>query len=294
MRLAHTADFHIGAAGNRLDENGLNSALADRVRCAQFVIEDALTRGAQLILHGGDVFQGPRPTPTERRLALDAFAPALAAGVPVVICLGNHDMPRSVTEKHALDLLRDTDGLVVIDRPSMVGVWAHQGGPAVLGVRELATEPIDDLLPAGIVLQVAVMPYPSKQFLLRDSDNRVLAPADLNLLLRDRVMDCLRGLAAQRVEGVPAVLLIHAAFDTAKAGAQNSLAMLSSEWTVNVHDVAGLGFGAVLAGHYHRAQVIHEDPWIGYSGSPESCSFGEEADGGKGYYLHEIGGNHAI
>jgi DNA repair exonuclease SbcCD nuclease subunit len=137
-------------------------------------------------------------------------------------------------------------------------------------------------------LQVACFPYPSKNLLLRDQENRNLSPADLNLLAREKVMDCLRGLVGQRIEGVPCILLIHCAFDMAAAGKQNGLAMLTSEWTLNAHEVAALGFDAVCAGHYHRAQLLHEEPWIAYSGSPEATSFGEETEA-KSYFLLDVG-----
>jgi len=297
--LCHTADWEIGPSGDRLDrETGLNAAMMDRYRCARFVIEDALERGAQIILHAGDLWRGAgesafgcRPTPTQVWLARQAFGPALGRGVPIVIILGNHDAARSPAEKHALDLLHGIEGLTVTDRPEML--WAYQRfweRDPDLSERWFvhAARPAESY--PGPLLQLALLPYPNAGLLLRDEEARKLDPGQRNLLVREKMMDCLRGLAAQRIEGVPCLLLVHAAFDTAEAGKQNSLAMLSAEWTLNLHEVAALGFDLVLAGHYHRHQTVQESPWIGYCGSPEATGFGEQ-DEAKGYIDWQSGPN---
>jgi len=282
MRLVHTADSHIGSSRNRIDpESHLNSRLVDFARCARFCVEDGIARGAQLVLHGGDLFNTCRPTPTERRLTLDGLAPALDAGIPVVLLLGNHDAPRAPAEKHALDLVRDIRGLTVVDQPALLSVWDGPGGVVV--------EPTDIATPDGrdLAVQIACMPWPNKQLLLADEEYRKLDPGQLNEFVRQKVMDCLHGLAAQLIPGIPSVLLAHLSVDVAQAGSMNRLMALGGEWTVNVHDLGGLGFDVICLGHIHRAQVFSDAPWIGYSGSPEAVSFSEEGEA-KGYCLLDI------
>ncbi|MFB3882444.1 MAG: exonuclease SbcCD subunit D [Armatimonadota bacterium] len=282
MRAIHTADWHLSAQRNRVDaETGLNARLIDFYRCARFTIDDGLKRGAGLVLHAGDAFHGCRPTPSEVRLLREALRPALEAGVPVVLLLGNHDAPRSPAEKHALDLVRETPGLLVIDRPVLLNVWEGHG-PAVVDLADLATPDGRDL-----ALQLACLPWPNKQLLLADEEYRRLDPGQLNEAVRAKMMDCLAGLAAQLLPGVPAVLLAHLSIDLAQAGGMNRLMALGGEWTLNLHDVAGLGFDAVCLGHIHRAQVFSEAPWIGYAGSPEAVSFGEEGEP-KSYCLLDV------
>ena len=282
LRAVHTADWHLSAQRNRIDsDTGLNSRLIDFYRCARFTIEDGLNRGAQLVLHAGDAFHGCRPTPTEVRLFREAVRPTLEAGVPVVLLLGNHDAPRSPAEKHALDLVRETPGLLVIDRPILLNVW--QGDDRVV------VEPTDIATSDGrdLALQLACLPWPNKQLLLADDEYRKLDPGQLNEMVRQKMMDCLQALAADCIPGIPAILLAHLSVDMAQAGGQNRLMALGGEWTVNVHDLAGLGFDATCLGHIHKAQVLCDAPWIGYSGSPEAVSFGEEAEG-KGYCLLDV------
>ncbi len=283
VRVAHTADWHLASQGAKLDpETGLNARLLDRYRCARFVIEDALKREADLIVHCGDAFDRPRPTPTEVRLCREALRPALEGRVPIVMLKGNHDDVRSPSEKHALDLLRDTPGLVIVDRPGLLNVWG--------GTQDVVVEPPEVATPDGrdLILQIACLPWPNKQLLLADEANRNLEPGALKLLVREKMMDVARGLAAQRIEGVPAILAGHFSVDMAEAGAQNRLMMLGGEWTLNLHELAALGFDAILLGHIHRGQAWRDlEPMVAYCGSPEAVSFGEEGET-KGYALWRI------
>lgn len=280
MRLVHCADQHLGAAASRLDaETGLNSALMDRYRCARFVVTDALERGAQCILSAGDLFNSAKPTPTEVHLAREVFAPAQAAGVPTILLLGNHELARSENEKPALDLLRDTPGITIVDRPCLLNVWTHDGLPAQVRSAETTNGP---LVSSGLALQVACLPYCNSSLLLRDEEARKLEPGERNLRVRELMMDVARGLAAQRIEGVPCVLLGHFSVDVAIAGAQDRLMMLGGEWTLNLQDLESLGFDAVLLGHIHKGQQL--GIITSYSGSPEACSFSEEGEE-KSYLL---------
>jgi exonuclease SbcD len=279
MKAIHTADWHLSAQRNRIDaDTGLNSRLIDFYRCARFTVEDGLNRGAQLVLHAGDAFHGCRPTPSEVRLLREALRPALEAGVPVVLLLGNHDAPRSPAEKHALDLVRETEGLTVVDQPTLL--YAQGLETSLRDFARLCG-------PEQAEIQIACLPWPNKQLLLANEEYRKLDPGQLNEVVRQKMTDCLQGLAADCIPGIPAILLAHLSVDLAQAGGQNRLMALGGEWTLNVHDLAGLGFDAACLGHIHKAQVLCDAPWIGYSGSPEAVSFGEETED-KSYCLLEV------
>jgi len=162
--------------------------------------------------------------------------------------------------------------------------------PTLLFFQHLETEQRDFLRQCTAKqadLQVACLPWPNKQLLLASEENRKLDPGQLNELVREKMMDCLRGLAAQLVPDVPAVLLGHFSVDLAQAGGQNRLMMLGGEWTLNVHDLAALPFCYAALGHIHKPQTLHEQPWIGYCGSPEAVTFGEEEEH-KAYVLASI------
>lgn len=284
MKAVHTGDWHLSVQRSRLDpETGINARLMDFYRCARFTVEDGVRRGAQLMLHAGDAFHSCRPSPTEVRLCRGALWPALEAGVPVVMIVGNHDAPRSPAENHALDLLRGMDGLHVVDRPALLNVWTGRGGTVV--------EPPEMATPDGrdLAFQIACLPYPNKQLLLRDEDQRKLEPGALNQMVREKMMDCAAGLRAQAIEGVPTILLGHFSVDLAEAGGQNRLMMLGGEWTLNLHELQAFDFDAILLGHIHKPQewVDERGRATAYCGSPEAVSFGEEGEP-KSYCLWEI------
>ena len=280
MIIAHTADWHLSSQRSRLDpETGLNARLIDFYRCARFTVEDGVARGAQLVVHAGDVFNGCRPTPTEVWLAKQAFAPALEAGVPVVVVKGNHDDVRAPAEKHALDLLRDTQGITVVDRPALLNVWR---GPFTDSLAAVKVEP-PEMSPADggkLEMQLACLPYPNKQLLLADEEHRKLEPGLLNQVVREKMMAVAAGLAAQRIEGVPCVMLGHFSVDLAQAGGQNRLMMLGGEWTLNLHELQALDFDAILLGHIHKPQEWADanGRWVAYCGSAEAVAFGEEGE----------------
>lgn len=274
MKICTTADWHITSSRSRIDaESGLNARLVDVSRCAAFVIQDAVERGAQLILHGGDIFDGCRPTPTEAHLVCGALLPALKADIPVILLLGNHDMPRNPNEQHALDLLAALPGVTIVDQPGIYSVWRGEDNYIV---ERAHGEP---QIPTA---QIACLPYPNKQLLLADDDLRGYDSGQLNVLMREKLMDVARGLAMQRLDGVPCLLLAHGSVDTAQAGAQNQLMMLGGEWTYNVHDLDALGFDGVCLGHIHKPQVLSEGyetmKPIWYTGSIDICAFGEEGE----------------
>jgi len=271
MRLIHVADSHIGPARSRLDpETGINARLIDFARCTKWAIDDGVNRGAEVVLMGGDLFNTCRPSPNERRLGIDSLMPALAKNIPVILLLGNHDAARSPAERNALDVMREVPGLTIVDRPEMLYAWRDEG---------IVCVDYPDELPESreIALQIACFPWPSKNLLLADEEMRALEPGTLNQVMSEKVLDVLRGLASQLDPGIPSVLLAHLSVDMADAGGGRMM-LLGGDWTVNVHDLAGLGFDAILLGHIHKPQMLCETPPIVYSGSPEAVSFGEEGE----------------
>ena len=286
MIVAHLADSHIAPQGDLRDPvTGLNARLMDRYRCTRFCVTDALARGAELILHAGDLLNSARPTPTEGRLARQALQPAIDAGVPVVLILGNHEAG-GAQANHALEWLKSWPGVTVIDQPCLLDVWRDADNAGPLQVLAYSETP-----PAGVYcpqrhIQIACLPWQERRELLTDPVNRQKSPAELNLLMREVVMERLWALAEQRTEGVPCVLLAHAAVEEADLG--SGVGALGTDWTLTRGELASLGFDTVLLGHYHQPQVLHSEPPIAYCGSPEACAFGEEGQE-KVYHLLAIG-----
>ncbi len=111
--------------------------LADQRDVLDRIVQVAVDRNVDAVLHGGDVFEGPVVTPEQLRTFLNGVAPLRAHGIPLLLIRGNgrHDM--AVREVHALDVLREVDGITVCDSPTVsilankVAVcclpWVHPG-----------------------------------------------------------------------------------------------------------------------------------------------------------------------
>lgn len=83
-RILHTADWHVGRDVLRCDRTeDFEDVLAEIVVRAEGVRPD-------LILHCGDVFDGPRPSTDDMQLALGALG-RLSQIAPTVVLAGNHD-----------------------------------------------------------------------------------------------------------------------------------------------------------------------------------------------------------
>lgn len=283
MRIALIADAHLATGkASRLDpEMGLDQTLCDRYRAFEWCFRDAAER-ADLILVAGDTFDSQNPTTTERWLALQALQPAIHEGKRVVILTGNHEMGKAAAERDATDHLANADHQVwVFGKEQMIGddrrPWleVHANAAFLIPCRK----PVNDA-----DLYVARCPWPNRQQLLASRPD--LTPMGAEAAIREAMMDVLRGLAADRLPGVPSILLGHFSVDLAEAGSESRMMGLGSEWTLGAYDVAGLGFDAALLGHIHCPQQVAGLP-MWYAGSPCEMDFGER-DQQHGYWLFDL------
>jgi exonuclease SbcD len=89
VRIAHFADTHVGYRQYNLDEREKDiydalDEIGDRI----------LEEHVDLILHCGDLFDSPRPTPQAYR-AFKKFLAKLSSKIKVFAVLGDHDRPKS-------------------------------------------------------------------------------------------------------------------------------------------------------------------------------------------------------
>jgi exonuclease SbcD len=279
VRYAFTADWHLSGRGGP-------DALEEVRRVAEFIghsVADA-DPPIDVLLHGGDLFDSARPTPTERRVAIETLAPVLRKGIPIVVIAGNHDLPRSPADQNAIDVLREVRGLTIVDRPEVLYLLRGEDGRTCIvrgdaGLRHGV---------GAIALQIACFPWPRKNLLLQQEENRRLEPGELALLVRQNVEALLSTLEGELDPSLPSVLLAHATLDQAEAGSESRLMLLSGEMTLNLDELARRDFGVELLGHIHKPQ-----DWYGkvyYAGAPQATNFGE-ADEEKCYLLGTIRGD---
>src|SRR5574339_8585 len=98
LRLLHLADVHLGMEnyGRPSADTGLNRHLLDFARFLHYAIDYALDHGAHLASFAGDIYKHREPDPSWQRAFAQCVRRLSDASVPVVILVGNHDIPNTV------------------------------------------------------------------------------------------------------------------------------------------------------------------------------------------------------
>ena len=103
IRVLHFADLHIGMENyGRLDAStGVNGRVLDFLRRLDEMIDYGLEREVDLVLFSGDAFKTRNPNPTYQRAFARRVKRLADAGVPIVLLVGNHDLPTMVQRASA-------------------------------------------------------------------------------------------------------------------------------------------------------------------------------------------------
>jgi DNA repair protein SbcD/Mre11 len=106
MRLIHFSDTHLGFAESaKVDPTTLvNVREQDAYAAFGAIIEQAVARKPDLVIHAGDLFHSARPSNRAITTAALGFGKLVAAGIPLVIIAGNHSVPRAVTAGSIFDV----------------------------------------------------------------------------------------------------------------------------------------------------------------------------------------------
>lgn len=251
-RFLASGDLHLskGLSYGRTPEE----RLAEQARCWQRVIQVAVERDCDAILFAGDATEHKQPS----NEAEDAFLRPLAAlkkyRIPVVAILGNHD-GNEPGKPTMLDNLADA---------GLLGLYRSPGFDRVGDVT------------------VACLPWVSTAHVRATNGGGDVD--DVNEWAAALLMETARGLRA-KITG-PAVLLTHFAI----SGDIDGLSKVAREPVLDLRELEALGFDAVVAGHFHRPQLLSvgvlEPDEIGshvvkrgapiiYTGSPMPLDFAE-------------------
>ena len=274
IRVLHMADLHIGMENyGRIDPaTGINGRVMDFLRRLSQVIDVALEDEVDLVLFAGDAYKTRDPNSTYRREFARRIKRLADAGIPVVLLVGNHDLPAQERRASSIDIFRtlDVPNVVVGNREQLHTLTTRRGDP----------------------IQVATVPYPLRQQLLAHDDHKNKTIAELDQLLQEIVIDNIRALAQQVDPSIPAVLAGHFSVSEAKFGSERTV-MLGRDVVVLKSVLADPAWDYVALGHIHRHQSLNGDqhPPIVYCGSLERIDFGEEKEV-KGYVLAKVRRGH--
>jgi exonuclease SbcD len=258
IRLLHFADLHVGMENyGRLDPaTGVNGRVLDFLRRFDDLIDYGLEREVDLVIFAGDAFKTRSPNPTYQRAFARRVKRLADAGVPVILLVGNHDLPTMVQRASSVDIFR------TLDVPNVVVGWEEK-----IHTVETRRGPV----------QVATVPYPVRQRLLAHDDYRGLSIRELDGRLQGVVAELVQAMARQIDPGIPAVLTAHLSVSGALFGSERSV-MIGRDAVVLKSVLADPAWDYVALGHIHLHQSLNGDayPAVVYSGSPERIDFGEE------------------
>jgi exonuclease SbcD len=221
-----------------------------------------------LVLFAGDAYKTRDPNSTHRREFARRIKRLADAGIPVVLLVGNHDLPAQERRASSVEIFRTLDVPYVL-----VAGRDH--------LHHLTTR-------RGDAIQVATVPYPIRQRLLAREEHREKTIAELDSLVQRLVAENIQALAAQVDPSLPAVLLGHFSVSEAKLGSERTV-MLGRDVVVLKSVLADPTWDYIALGHIHRHQDLNrgQHPPIVYCGSLERIDFGEEKEA-KGFVVAEV------
>ncbi|QPC82906.1 exonuclease SbcCD subunit D [Phototrophicus methaneseepsis] len=281
IRVLHFADVHIGMEnyGRTDGETGLSSRVVDFLRRMEEMIDYARENDVDLIIFAGDAFKTRAPSPTYQR----EFAwriRDLAELAPVVMLVGNHDLPPNAVKASSIEIYDTLDvPNVRVAQEYTVFKMETKRGPVIIGTA----------------------PYPMRARMLQHIRSSQKTIREVDDLLEEQLNHILEDLAVQADEldpdnEIPRLLTGHFTVRGAILGSERSV-MLGRDVQVSIGLLADPRWDYVAMGHIHKWQDLTLDredaPPVVYSGSLERIDFGEEGDD-KGYMWVSLARNATV
>lgn len=269
MRILHFADLHIGVENyGRVDPStGLSTRLLDFLSAFDELVDCALREEVDLVLFAGDAYKSREPSQTHQREFARRIRRLRAAGIPVFLLVGNHDLPNAVSRANALEIFHtlEVEGVYVAPK---------------LGALRIPTRAGD--------LQIVAVPWPNQSLLLSRDQYKNQTIEQIDRVVEQLITNEIVSLGERQDPDLPTVLSAHIALSESKVKSG------SEKWMTVGHFPALLPsslrpdlFDYVALGHHHVYQQIGDRPPIVYPGSLQRVDFGEEHDP-KGFVVLEI------
>lgn len=273
-RLAVVADVHADDFGSKVDAaTGLNARWTDTVDMLEWVAQDARERKADALIVAGDLTESRHPAPWRVAQIQGALA---AFGGPVKLLRGNHDGERA--GRSIVDVLA-----------ANVPGWDGFTKPGITVVDGVAIAMLP-YLDSHRLRAIKTADYLSAETgeVVPGFDGSTLAPAEAFRILADAFLDIARGLYVRAQAMAPQqVLVVHQGLGGGQMSDQQRAFLGDQSLVVDTRALGAIGFGAILAGHFHLHQVLSTDPLIAYAGAPYRTDMGEEHQT-KGYLVVDV------
>jgi len=238
MRIIHTADWHVGVEthGTINPKTGLNTRLHDFLTAIDQVIDYAIKQKADIVLFAGDAFKVRDPNSTHQREFSKKIRSIANAGIPVFLCVGNHDTPLAWGRATSLE---------IYDTLNIDNVWVS-AKPEILTIPTKSGP-----------LQILSIPW------LSQDDFRGIG-------------DTLQHLYTQLKPNVPTITVAHADVAGAVYSSEQQVSITPTSQVLPLSLLTHDAIDYVALGHIHKHQALGNKPPVVYSGSVERIDFGEE------------------
>lgn len=233
----------------RIGSDGVHTRLAEWRECADAIATAAEAHRVDVAVFPGDLFNNPRPSPTQVLEVADLFRRLQSLGVQVLACAGNHDVGTS-GQAGPVDLLAEMGD----------AAWGITGP----NVYPVATS-------SGLV-DFVVLPWVKSATVNAQAENAVEAAEEV----ADGVLSIARMLRAASTASTR-VFVGHWTI-TGSISSSGHVMATRGEPDLPLASLASMGFDAILMGHIHKPQVLCEEPFAAYAGAMQRCDFGEERD----------------
>jgi DNA repair protein SbcD/Mre11 len=270
MKILHLSDIHMGGgfAHGKIDpETGFNTRFQDFVKSLSRSIDRAISEPVDLVLFGGDAFPDATPAPYIQQAFAREFYRLVAANIPLVLLVGNHDRHAQGQGGASLSIYRSlgVPGTIVGDTIDTHTITTRSGK-----------------------IQIITLPWIDRSTLLTREISASLSILEVNQLLLDKLQPRIEGEIRKLDPALPTIVLAHLMADNATLGAEKLLAV-GRGFTIPLSFLTRDCFDYVALGHVHRHQNLNKtnNPAVVYPGSIERVDFSEEKED-KGFVMVTI------
>lgn len=268
LKVLHFADLHLGVEnfGKLNPKTGLNSRVEDFLNAFDLLVEKGLKEKVDLVIFAGDAFRDRNPNPTLQREFAKRISKFIHAGIPVILLVGNHDLPRVKNRANTLEIYKvlDIPGLTVIDQIEIIKIKTGKGYVQIAGI------PWDYFLNLFLALKAE-----------QKSDKK----EDLKKLLEEQIKAKINDLAKKLDPDFPSILTAHLPLGQ-QFGSEQDLE-IELDIFLKPEIVINSDFDYIALGHMHRFQELSKDPLAIYPGSLEKVDFGEKNQE-KGFVIVDL------
>ena len=268
MKVLHFSDLHIGYErySKTTDlETGLDDRIVDFLNVFDELINYAIEEDVDLVLFAGDAFKTRNPTPTHLREFSKRLLKLTNNNIPVVLVVGNHDIPAVKQRATSLDIFptMNIDKVTVIDKLKLYTIDTKNSGP----------------------IQIIGLPWPrfgTFTSSIRKNDPNMKVEEITKTIVN--MFDSSIKIELEKLnKDIPCIFSGHLSVMEAKTSTE-TLMSITNDPLLSTQFFIRPEFEYVGLGHIHKDQILNENPPVIYSGSLERVDFGEKDDE-KGFYI---------